>query len=64
MTAHRLVARNDILDRSGQKVAIMRQARGKRRAVVEDEFLSAFTDLQRFFKGILLLEMGLNMACP
>ena len=32
---HRLVAGNDVFDRSRQQMAIMGQARGKRRAVIE-----------------------------
>ncbi len=35
LAAHGLVARHDILDRAGQKVAVVRQARRERRPVVE-----------------------------
>jgi hypothetical protein len=36
---HRPVARDDVFDGTGQEVPIVRQTRGKRRAVVEDEGL-------------------------
>jgi len=55
MAAHRLVARNDILDRSGQQMAIMRQSRGERRAVIEDKLLAVLADFERLLEGILLL---------
>ena len=39
--AHRLVARDEVLDVAGQEVAVVRQAVGERRAVVEDELVVA-----------------------
>ena len=42
--AHGLVARDDVLDVAGQQVAVVRQAVGERRAVVEDELVAAVRD--------------------
>ncbi len=39
--AHRLVAGDDVLDVAGEQVAVVRQAVGERRAVVEDELVAA-----------------------
>jgi hypothetical protein len=39
--AHRLVARHDVLDVAGEQVAVVGQAVGERRAVVEDELVGA-----------------------
>ena len=39
--AHRLVARDEVLDVAGQQVAVVRQAVGERRPVVEDELVVA-----------------------
>ena len=39
--AHGLVARDGVLDEAGQQVAVVRQAVGERRAVVEDELVVA-----------------------
>ena len=39
--AHRLVARDGVLDEAGQQVAVVREPVGERRAVVEDEFVVA-----------------------
>src|SRR5690606_26564143 len=39
--AHGLVARHDVLDVAGEQVAVVRQAVGERRAVVEDELVAA-----------------------
>ena len=39
--AHRLVARDGVLDEAGQQVAVVRQPVGERRAVVEDELVVA-----------------------
>ena len=39
--AHRLVARDEVLDVAGQQVAVVRQPVGERRAVVEDELVGA-----------------------
>ena len=41
MTAHGLVARHDVLDVAGQQVAVVRQAVGERRTVVEDVLVGA-----------------------
>ncbi len=40
-SAHRLVARDDVLDVAGEQVAVVRQAVGERRAVVEHELVRA-----------------------
>ena len=39
--AHRLVAGHGVLDEAGQQVAVVRQAVGERRAVVEDVLVAA-----------------------
>ena len=41
VAAHRLVARDQVLDVAGEQVAVVRQAVGERRAVVEDELVAA-----------------------
>src|SRR5690606_16546033 len=41
LAPHRLVAGNDVLDVAGQQVAVVRQAVGERRAVVEDVLVVA-----------------------
>ena len=41
LAAHRLVARDEVLDVAGQQVAVVRQAVGERRTVVEDELVLA-----------------------
>ena len=41
LAAHRLVARDDVLDVAGEQVAVVRQPVGERRAVVEDELVRA-----------------------
>ena len=42
LAAHRLIARHDVLDVAGQQVAVVRQAVGERRAVVEHELVVLF----------------------
>lgn len=52
VAGHRLVARDDVLDRTGENVAVVGEAGGERRAVVEDvlgEMLGAF---ELGFEGI------------
>ena len=46
--AHRLVARHDVLDVAGEQVAVVRQAVGERRAVVEDELVGAVSPGSRW----------------
>ena len=41
LAAHRAVARHGVLDEAGQQVAVVRQAVGERRAVVEHELVGA-----------------------
>ena len=41
VAAHRLVARDQVLDVAGEQVAVVRQAVGEGRAVVEDELVAA-----------------------
>ena len=55
LAAHRLVTRDDVLDRSGQQVPVVRQARSERRAVVELVTLLALVPLQGLFKRLLRL---------
>ena len=40
LAAHRLVARDQVLDVAGEQVAVVRQPVGERRAVVEDELVA------------------------
>src|SRR5205814_23459 len=50
--AHRLVPRDEVLDVAGQQVAVVEQAVGERRAVVEDELVVAV------LPGVALLDAG------
>src|SRR5690606_31980358 len=53
---HRLVARDDVLDVTGQEVAVVRQPVGERRAVVEHELVGAV------LARLALLDAGLEGA--
>ena len=57
VAAHGLVARDDVLGVAGQQVAVVRQAVGEGRAVVEDELVgavgAALTLLDRPLEGLL-----------
>ena len=46
LAAHRLVTRNDVLDRTGEQVSVVGKPRGERRPVVELVALLAFVFLQ------------------
>ena len=48
-------ARNDIFDRSGQQMAVVRQAGGERRAVVKNERLPVPSFFQRLFKNLVVV---------
>ena len=52
--AHGLVARDHVLDRAGEDVAVVRQAGGERRSVVEQEFGIAFPVPDGLFKDAVL----------
>ena len=56
LAAHRLVARDQVLDVAGEQVAVVRQAVGERRAVVEDELVRAV------LAGVALVDAGLEGA--
>ena len=56
LAAHRLVARDEVLDVAGEQVAVVRQAVGERRAVVEDELVAAVG------AGVALLDARLEGA--
>ena len=56
LAAHRLVARDEVLDVAGQQVAVVRQAVGERRAVVEDELVVAVG------AGVALLDARGNVS--
>ena len=47
LAAHRLVTRDDVLDVTGEQVAVVRQAVGEGRAVVEDELVAPFSPAGR-----------------
>ena len=53
LATHRLVARDDVFDITGQQVAIVRQAISEGRAVVEDVFVVAFTILNGGIKSAI-----------
>ncbi len=56
--SHCLVARDDVLDRAGEKVAVVREAGGKWRAVEEDELLAALGLSEGLFERVVLLPEG------
>ena len=58
LSAHRLVARDDVLDRAGEQVAVVRKAGGERRAVEEDELLAALGLREGFAERVVLLPEG------
>ena len=62
LAAHRLVAGDDVLDVAGQQVAVVRQAVGEGRAVVEDELVGAVDTgralLDRGEEGVVLRPVG------
>ena len=51
VAGHRAVARDDVLDVAGEQVAVVRQAVGKGRAVIEHVLFGDFTVFQRGLKG-------------
>ena len=53
LAAHGLVARDDILDVAGQQVAVVRQAVGEGRAVIEDELVVAILAGRAIVDGCL-----------
>ena len=55
LSAHRLVARHDVLDRAGEQVAVVRQARRERRPVVERVARLARVALEGLLKSRILL---------
>ena len=55
LSAHRLVARHDVLDRAREQVPVVRQSRRKGRPVVELVALLAFVLLQRLLESPVLL---------
>ena len=60
LAAHGLVARHQILDETGDEVAVMRQAVGEGRAVIEDELGRALVTplLDRAFEDLVFLPPG------
>ena len=54
-TAHGFIATKNILGDGGQQTAVMRQAGGKRRAVVKDKFALGRIFGQSFLKNIIFL---------
>ena len=58
LAAHRLVAPHHVLDVAGQQVAVVRQAVGKWRAVIENELVGAVgaggTVVNRCLEGAVL----------
>ncbi len=52
---HGLVAGNDVLDRAGDEMPVVRQAGGERGAVVEDELLRALAAAEMDFSKIVVL---------
>ena len=57
LAAHRLIARHQVLHEAGNEMAVMRQAVGEGRSVIEDEFRRALlaTVLDRAFENRVLL---------
>ena len=55
VSAHREVSRDDVFDVGRENVAVVRQARGKRRTVVEDVLRPALARLDGAFEGSLRL---------
>src|SRR5690606_31154955 len=64
--AHGLVARHDVLDVAGEQVAVVRQAVGEGRAVVEDELVGAVLArvalLDALDEGAVLVPVGQHGA--
>ena len=52
---HGLVTGNDVFDRTGKQMSVVRQTGGKRRAIVKNKLFAVFTQFQRFFEGIVFL---------
>src|SRR5690606_5337966 len=71
LAAHRLVAREDVLGVAGEQVAVVRQAVGERRAVVEDPLWRALARLDGRREGAVglpvledaLLDLGEPRGC-
>ena len=61
LALHGLIARNNVLNVARQQVAIVRQAVGEGRAVVEDVFLVALAGANGFVEGAVLLPVLQNV---
>ena len=58
VAAHGLVTRHDVLDVAGQQVAVVGEAVGERRAVVEDELAVAVPVLDRRLERVVRVPVG------
>ena len=54
ITGHRAVAQENVLEHTGQNMAVVRQAICGRWAFVEDEALCTFSQLETFFENLVL----------
>src|SRR4029077_19546446 len=54
---HRLVAREEVLERARENVVRRRLAVGRRRALVKDEAGTSGAQLERFLEGVFLLPL-------
>ncbi len=61
LAAHGLVARDDVLHVAGDDMAVMREAVGEGRAVIEDEFGRAAAPLDRLLEGLVRLPPGADL---
>lgn len=52
MARHRLIARDDVLDCSGENVAVVGEAGGEGRAVIEDVLGEMFGAVELGFEGV------------
>src|SRR5699024_5636487 len=71
VAGHGAVARDDVLDVASEQVAVVRQAIGERRTVVEDVFLVALAVVKAGLEGVVLLPVlqylffhGWEVAAP
>ena len=71
VAGHGAVARDDVLDVASEQVAVVRQAIGERRTVVEDVFLIALAVVKAGLEGVVLLPVlqylffhGWEVAAP
>ena len=58
VAAHGLVARDDVLDRAGQEVTVVRQARRERRAIIKHVLRTALAQFKRSLERPVLIPEG------